>query len=87
MEVDKKSLEKKHQDKIPDYEGHNDESAGFSQEVPVNYGLFSLIGLGISIGVVWPASGGSIQVAISNGGSPGTLTVTSCTDSWYLTKL
>ncbi|KAJ4108685.1 hypothetical protein NW768_012162 [Fusarium equiseti] len=75
MGLNKNSLEKSHQDNAPDYGDNNDESlvAGCSQEVPVNYGLLSLIGLGISIGVVWPASGGSIQVAISNGGSPGVL--------------
>jgi hypothetical protein len=86
MEVDKKSLGKNHQDNIPEDGGNNDESMGFSQEVPVNYGLLSLIGLGISIGVVWPASGGSIQVAIANGGAPGTLSFTNILDSWYLTE-
>ncbi|KAF5687855.1 cholin permease [Fusarium denticulatum] len=47
--------------------------AEHTQEVPVSFGLLSLTGLGIIIGVVWPASGGSIQVAIFNGGSPGVL--------------
>lgn len=87
MEVDMKSLAKSHQDNIPDDEVNNDGSLGISQEIPLNYSLLSIIGLATSIGVVWPASGGSIQVAISNGGSPGTLSVTSASDSWYLTKV
>ncbi|EWZ00284.1 hypothetical protein FOYG_00167 [Fusarium oxysporum NRRL 32931] len=72
---DNKSLGKKH----PDNTATSDNQDGCSvvaehtQEVPVNFGLLSLTGLGIIIGVVWPASGGSIQVAIFNGGSPGVL--------------
>ncbi|KAI5461821.1 amino acid/polyamine transporter I [Mariannaea sp. PMI_226] len=44
-----------------------------SQDLPERFGLLSLIGVGLLIGTVWPASGGSIQVAIFNGGPPGVL--------------
>lgn len=43
-----------------------------THELPANFGLVSLTGLGLLVGTVWPASGGSIQVAIFNGGPPGT---------------
>jgi hypothetical protein len=74
-----KSPATKHQDSTPVSESNDycSVAAEHSQEVPVNFGLLSLTGLGIVIGVVWPASGGSIQVAIFNGGSPGTWHVTS----------
>ncbi|KAL5610265.1 hypothetical protein FOVSG1_004946 [Fusarium oxysporum f. sp. vasinfectum] len=72
---DNKSLGKKHPDSTATSDNHDGCSvvAEHTQEVPVNFGLLSLTGLGIIIGVVWPASGGSIQVAIFNGGSPGML--------------
>uniref|UniRef100_A0A0D2XKS7 Uncharacterized protein n=1 Tax=Fusarium oxysporum (strain Fo5176) TaxID=660025 RepID=A0A0D2XKS7_FUSOF len=72
---DNKSIGKKHPDSTATSDNHDGCSvvAEHTQEVPVNFGLLSLTGLGIIIGVVWPASGGSIQVAIFNGGSPGVL--------------
>ncbi|KAI1028521.1 hypothetical protein LB503_002703 [Fusarium chuoi] len=70
-----KSPGKKHPDSTATSDNHDGCSvvAEHTQEVPVSFGLLSLTGLGIIIGVVWPASGGSIQVAIFNGGSPGVL--------------
>ncbi|KAF5548197.1 cholin permease [Fusarium napiforme] len=70
-----KSPGEKHPDSTATSDNHDGCSvvAEHTQEVPVSFGLLSLTGLGIIIGVVWPASGGSIQVAIFNGGSPGVL--------------
>lgn len=48
-------------------------ASGHTQEVPRSFGLISLAGVGITVGNVWPAIGGTILVAISNGGSPGVL--------------
>ncbi|KAL8936124.1 MAG: hypothetical protein Q9216_005091 [Gyalolechia sp. 2 TL-2023] len=45
--------------------------SGHTQELQRNFGLLSLIGLGITSGNVWFALGGSIAVAIFNGGPPG----------------
>ena len=46
-------------------------ASGHVQELPRNFSLVSLAGLGLTVGAVWPASGGSILVAIFNGGPPG----------------
>ncbi|TPX18689.1 uncharacterized protein E0L32_002546 [Thyridium curvatum] len=50
---------------------------GVSQELrnapPRSYSLVSLAGIGLLVGTVWPAIGGSILVAIFNGGPPGVL--------------
>lgn len=82
-----KSPGKKHPDSTATSDNHDGCSvvAEHTQEVPVSFGLLSLTGLGIIIGVVWPASGGSIQVAIFNGGSPGTLHHTYAINSQQLT--
>jgi choline transport protein len=48
-------------------------ASGHVQELRRNFSLWSIAGLGLSVGVVWPAAGGSILVAIFNGGPPGTL--------------
>ncbi|KAL9004728.1 MAG: hypothetical protein Q9188_002455 [Gyalolechia gomerana] len=45
--------------------------SGHKQELQRNFGLLSLIGLGITSGSVWFALGGAITVAIYNGGPPG----------------
>ncbi|KAL8919464.1 MAG: hypothetical protein Q9208_006749 [Pyrenodesmia sp. 3 TL-2023] len=45
--------------------------SGHKQELQRNFGLLSLCGLGITSGNVWIALGGSITVAIYNGGQPG----------------
>lgn len=47
-------------------------ASGHVQELNRNFSLWSLAGVGLSVGNVWPAIGGSILVAISNGGPPGT---------------
>ncbi|CAG9982781.1 unnamed protein product [Clonostachys byssicola] len=81
MEDNKQSFSKNLQDTTPvsKHTPVSNQSDGCSVvvesslDVPVSFGLLSLTGLGILIGVVWPASGGSIQVAIFNGGSPGVL--------------
>lgn len=48
-------------------------ASGHVQELQRNFSLISLIGLGIVVGNVWPAAGGSILVALFNGGPPGEL--------------
>ncbi len=48
-------------------------ASGHIQEVDRNFGLVSLTGYGLVHGNVWPALGGSILVAIFNGGPPGTI--------------
>lgn len=46
-------------------------ASGHVQELKRQYNLLSLAGIGITVGNVWPAAGGSILVALYNGGSPG----------------
>lgn len=46
---------------------------GHAQELARNFNLLSLAGTGVVTGNVWPALGGSILVAIYNGGPPGVL--------------
>lgn len=49
------------------------QEAGHVSELARNFSLLSLAGTGILVGNVWPALGGSILVAIYNGGPPGVL--------------
>jgi len=46
-------------------------ASGHVQELDRNFNLVSLAGVGLVVGNVWPALGGSILVAIFNGGPPG----------------
>ena len=46
-------------------------ASGHVQELDRNFNLLSLAGVGLVVGNVWPAVGGSILVAIFNGGPPG----------------
>jgi len=48
-------------------------ASGHVQELEKNFSLLSIIGVGVSVGNVWPALGGSILVALYNGGPPGEL--------------
>jgi amino acid transporter len=48
-------------------------ASGHVQELARNFNLLSLAGVGLVVGNVWPAIGGSILVAIFNGGPPGVL--------------
>ncbi|RDA94576.1 hypothetical protein CP533_2451 [Ophiocordyceps camponoti-saundersi (nom. inval.)] len=48
-------------------------ASGHAQELPRSFSLLSLAGTGLVVGNVWPAIGGSLVVAISNGGPPGVL--------------
>ncbi|KAF3760375.1 hypothetical protein M406DRAFT_52836 [Cryphonectria parasitica EP155] len=48
-------------------------ASGHVQEMPRQFNLISLAGVGVTVGNVWPAIGGTILVAISNGGPPGVL--------------
>lgn len=48
-------------------------ASGHVQELRRNFNLLSLVGIGLVVGNVWPAIGGSILVAIFNGGAPGVL--------------
>lgn len=48
-------------------------ASGHTQELARRFSLVSLAGVGVTVGNVWPAIGGTILVAISNGGPPGVL--------------
>ncbi|KAL2214427.1 amino acid transporter [Sarocladium strictum] len=48
-------------------------ASGHVQELKESFSLLSLAGLGLVVGNVWPAVGGSILVAVFNGGPPGLL--------------
>ena len=48
-------------------------ASGHVQQLYRNFNLLTLAGVGIVVGNVWPALGGSILVAIFNGGPPGTI--------------
>lgn len=48
-------------------------ASGHVQELSRGFNLLSLAGVGLVVGNVWPAIGGSILVAIFNGGPPGVL--------------
>jgi choline transport protein len=48
-------------------------ASGHRQELSQRFNLISLVGIGLVVGNVWPAIGGTILVAIYNGGSPGVL--------------
>ncbi|KAK4945103.1 hypothetical protein LTR10_015529 [Elasticomyces elasticus] len=48
-------------------------ASGHVQELDRQFNLVSLAGCGLVVGNVWPALGGSILVAIYNGGAPGVL--------------
>lgn len=48
-------------------------ASGHVQEMTRRFSLISLAGVGLTVGSVWPAIGGTILVAISNGGPPGVL--------------
>jgi choline transport protein len=51
--------------------GESVNSSGHVQELSRNFSLISLAGVGLVVGNVWPAIGGSILVALYNGGPPG----------------
>jgi hypothetical protein len=48
-------------------------ASGHVQELDRNFNLITLAGVGLVVGNVWPAVGGSILVAIFNGGPPGVI--------------
>ncbi|KIX02489.1 uncharacterized protein Z518_08430 [Rhinocladiella mackenziei CBS 650.93] len=48
-------------------------ASGHVQELDRNFGLLAAAGVGLVVGNVWPAVGGSILVAIFNGGPPGVI--------------
>ena len=48
-------------------------ASGHVQQLDRNFNLLTLAGVGLVVGNVWPAVGGSILVAIFNGGPPGIL--------------
>ncbi|PHH90038.1 hypothetical protein CDD83_4664 [Cordyceps sp. RAO-2017] len=75
---------KSHDKKPAVVDRHVDSGAGSQQEADINasghvqelrrsFSLLSLAGIGLVVGNVWPAIGGSILVAIFNGGPPGVL--------------
>ena len=48
-------------------------ASGHVQELDRNFSLLAAAGVGLVVGNVWPAIGGSILVAIFNGGPPGVI--------------
>ncbi|KAK5030998.1 hypothetical protein LTR13_008011 [Exophiala sideris] len=48
-------------------------ASGHVQELDRNFSLLAATGIGLVVGSVWPAIGGSILVAIFNGGPPGVI--------------
>ncbi|OCT51456.1 putative choline transport protein [Cladophialophora carrionii] len=48
-------------------------ASGHVQELERNFNLLSAAGVGLVVGNVWPAVGGSILLAIFNGGPPGVI--------------
>lgn len=48
-------------------------ASGHTQELQRNFGIFSIIGLAITSGNIWIAAGGTLVVALGNGGPPGVL--------------
>ncbi|OQO09097.1 hypothetical protein B0A48_05988 [Cryoendolithus antarcticus] len=48
-------------------------ASGHVQELKRHFSLLSLVGMALTVGNVWPAIGGSIVVALSNGGPPGVI--------------
>jgi choline transport protein len=48
-------------------------ASGHIQELDRNFSLLSAAGVGLVVGSVWPAVGGSILVAIFDGGPPGVI--------------
>lgn len=54
-------------------EGIISDPVGHKQELERRFSLLSLAGIGLVVGNVWPALGGSILVAIYNGGPPGVI--------------
>jgi choline transport protein len=56
---------------VPIEKGELINASGHIQELDRNFNLLTLAGVGLVVGNVWPAVGGSILVAIFNGGAPG----------------
>jgi choline transport protein len=48
-------------------------ASGHVQELDRNFNLLSIIAVGVVVGNVWAALGGSLAVAIYNGGPPGVI--------------
>lgn len=55
----------------PELGGELINASGHAQELSRNFSLISLAGVGLVVGNVWPAYGGSILVSLFNGGPPG----------------
>ncbi|RMY45038.1 hypothetical protein D0864_15513, partial [Hortaea werneckii] len=55
-------------------DSHNGINAsGHQQELERNFGLWAIVGMALTAGNTWIAFGGSLAVAIYNGGSPGVI--------------
>ncbi|RMY19953.1 hypothetical protein D0867_04351 [Hortaea werneckii] len=48
-------------------------ASGHQQELERNFGLWAIVGMALTAGNTWIAFGGSLTVAIYNGGSPGVI--------------
>lgn len=74
MEVEKEKANQIVRDRDVDHgTGEVLNASGHVQELRRQFSLWSLAGVGITVGNVWPAVGGSILVALYNGGPPGGL--------------
>ena len=65
------SLPEKQETTKPEHGDQAVNASGHVQELNRNFSRLSLIGVGLVCGSVWPAAGGSIVVALYNGGPPG----------------
>ncbi|KAI6951471.1 amino acid transporter [Hortaea werneckii] len=52
---------------------HGINASGHEQELERNFGLWAIVGMALTAGNTWIAFGGSLAVAIYNGGSPGVI--------------
>ena len=64
----------KNSDQLAPIETHHTSATRTVEDAPEltrNFRLLSLTGLGLVVGDVWPASGGTVLVAVFNSGPPG----------------
>jgi amino acid transporter len=75
MDLEKKSSEKPRPEDVDDATGVGEvlNASGHKQELERNFSLLSICAIGITTGNVWAALGGSIVIALYNGGPAGVI--------------
>ncbi|KAI4706616.1 hypothetical protein J4E89_008683 [Alternaria sp. Ai002NY15] len=75
MDLEKKSAEKPRPEDIDEATGVGEvlNASGHKQELERNFSLLSICAIGITTGNVWAALGGSIVIALYNGGPAGVI--------------